>query len=138
VGLADVQYKLLAKSHLNFAPQDGIKKGATPGDAFELMLQEVQGITPSAAAGIAADHASFSELMEAFEVAERRGDAEEMLQDCEIRNLRNGVANGRRLNKVGPTMPAMLIVRRSLNGCITYSEGTTAWRWPEQRPCICM
>ncbi|RSH81501.1 hypothetical protein EHS25_006858 [Saitozyma podzolica] len=92
-------YKLLAKSHLNFAPQDGIKKGATPGDAFELMLQEVQGITPSAAAGIAADHASFSELMEAFEVAERRGDAEEMLQDCEIRNLRNGVANGRRLNK---------------------------------------
>jgi hypothetical protein len=128
----------LAKSHLNFAPQDGIKKGATPGDAFELMLQEVQGITPSAAAGIAAEHSSFNELMEAFEAAERRGDAEEMLQDCEIRNLRNGVANGRRLNKVGSTLSVVLTTRRSLNVCITSSEGKTAWRWPKQSPCLCM
>jgi len=38
--------------------------------------------------------------MEAYEKAERRGGverAELMLQDCEIKNLRNGVANGRKL-----------------------------------------
>ncbi|KAK4688871.1 hypothetical protein P7C73_g1220, partial [Tremellales sp. Uapishka_1] len=94
-------YKLITKSHLAFCPQDGIKKGSGPIDAFELMLQEVHGITPSAAAGIVREYPSFKHLMEAFERAERKGleRAEEMLKDCEIRNLKNGVANGRLLNK---------------------------------------
>ena len=51
------------------------------------MLQEVQGITPSAAAGIAAEYPTFRELMEAYERAERRGGeekAESMLKDCEV------------------------------------------------------
>lgn len=51
------------------------------------MLQEVQGITPSASMGIASEYPTFKELMEAFEKAERRGGverAEGMLQDCEV------------------------------------------------------
>lgn len=79
------QYKLLQKAHLNFCPTDGIKKGSGPHATFELMLQEVQGITPSAAAGIAAEYDTFRDLMEAYERAERRGSRpEEMLQDCEV------------------------------------------------------
>ncbi|WWD22481.1 hypothetical protein CI109_106974 [Kwoniella shandongensis] len=95
-------YKLISKSHLNFCPTDGIKKGGNPTEVFELMLQEVQGITPSAAVGIAEEYPTFKDLMEAFEDAERRGGAakgELMLQDCEIKTLRNGTANGRKLNK---------------------------------------
>ncbi|KAK8845528.1 hypothetical protein IAR55_006243 [Kwoniella newhampshirensis] len=71
-------------------------------EVFELMLQEVQGITPSAALGIAADFPTFRDLMEAYEDAERRGGytkGELLLQDCEIKTLRNGTANGRKLNK---------------------------------------
>jgi crossover junction endonuclease EME1 len=84
---ADRQYKLLSKSHLSFCATDGIKKGLTPGDVFELMLQEVQGVTPSAAAGIRTEFESFKVLMDAYEKAERRGRerAELMLQDCEVR-----------------------------------------------------
>lgn len=51
------------------------------------MLQEVQGVTPSAAAGIRTEFESFRVLMDAYEKAERRGRerAELMLQDCEVR-----------------------------------------------------
>jgi crossover junction endonuclease EME1 len=51
------------------------------------MLQEVQGVTPSAAAGIRADFESFKVLMDAYERAERKGGrerAEVLLQDCEV------------------------------------------------------
>lgn len=51
------------------------------------MLQEVQGITPSAAAGIAAVYPTFKDLMESYEKAERRGGAERgegMLAECEV------------------------------------------------------
>ena len=67
------------------------------------MLQEIQGITPSAAVGIASEHPTFRDLMEAYERAERKGreEAEGMLKDCEIRNLKNGTANGRKLKQVG-------------------------------------
>ncbi|WWC85903.1 uncharacterized protein L201_000773 [Kwoniella dendrophila CBS 6074] len=95
-------YKLISKSHLNFCPTDGIKKASNPTETFELMLQEVQGITPSASMGISSEYSTFRELMESFEKAERRGGiekAEIMLQDCEIKTLRNGTANGRKLNK---------------------------------------
>ena len=61
-----------------------MKKGHTPGDTFELMLQEVQGITPSAASGIAAQYPTFKDLMEAYERQERKGKGEIMLQDCEV------------------------------------------------------
>ena len=73
---------------MSFCATDGIKKGQTPGDVFELMLQEVQGITPSAAAGIRDEYESFQVLMEAYEKAERRGGrekAEALLQDCQVR-----------------------------------------------------
>jgi len=48
------------------------------------MLQEVQGITQSAAAGIAAEYPTFAELMRAFEKAEKKGTAEVLLADCEV------------------------------------------------------
>jgi len=48
------------------------------------MLQEVQGITQSAASGIAAEYPTFAALMRAFEKAERRGTAEALLADCEV------------------------------------------------------
>ena len=51
------------------------------------MLQEVQGITQSAAVGIAAEFPNFKSLMEAYERAERRGGiekAEGLLKDCEV------------------------------------------------------
>ncbi|WVR03545.1 hypothetical protein IAU60_000537 [Kwoniella sp. DSM 27419] len=96
-------YKLISKSHLNFCPTDNVKRKSTdPTEAFELMLQEVTGITPSAAMGIAAEYPTFRVLMETYEKAERRGGEERgeiMLQDCEIKTLRNGTANGRKLNK---------------------------------------
>ncbi|WVQ93747.1 hypothetical protein IAU59_000824 [Kwoniella sp. CBS 9459] len=96
-------YKLISKSHLNFCPTDSIKrKSSNPTEAFELMLQEVTGITPSAAMGIAVEYPTFYDLMTAYEKAERRGGierAEGMLQDCQIKTLRNGTANGRKLNK---------------------------------------
>jgi crossover junction endonuclease EME1 len=106
-------YKLLQKAHLAFCPADGVRKGTTPVSTFELMLQEVPGITPSAAAGIAAEYSSLHDLMLAFERAERKagaGKGEELLQDCQVghhvawlnkkvRNLRDGTASGRRLNK---------------------------------------
>ena len=92
-------YKLLQKAHLSFAPIDGIRKGATPTGTFELMLQEVPGITPSAAAGIASEYPSFRDLERAFERSERDGDASAMLADCRVSNLKNGTANGRKLGK---------------------------------------
>ncbi|OCF45159.1 hypothetical protein I317_00961 [Kwoniella heveanensis CBS 569] len=96
-------YKLISKSHLNFCPTDSIKrKSSNPTEAFELMLQEVTGITPSAAMGIAVEYPTFYNLMTAYEKAERRGGverAEGMLQDCQIKTLRDGTANGRKLNK---------------------------------------
>lgn len=97
-------YKLIAKSHLNFAPAEGSRKALQPTAVLELMLQEVQGITPSAAAGITEKYPTFRRLMEAFEMEEQRGGierAEMMLQYCEVRNLKSGHASGRNLNKVG-------------------------------------
>ena len=96
-------YKLISKSHLNFAPTEGSKKALQPTAVLELMLQEVQGITPSAAAGITEKYPTFRRLMEAFEMEEQRGGverAEMMLQFCEVRNLKSGHASGRNLNKV--------------------------------------
>lgn len=96
-------YKLISKSHLNFAPAEGSKKALQPTAVLELMLQEVQGITPSAAAGITEKYPTFRRLMEAFEMEEQRGGverAEMMLQFCEVRNLKSGHASGRNLNKV--------------------------------------
>lgn len=96
-------YKLISKSHLNFAPAEGSKKALQPTAVLELMLQEVHGITPSAAAGITEKYPTFRRLMEAFEMEEQRGGverAEVMLQFCEVRNLKSGHASGRNLNKV--------------------------------------
>lgn len=78
-------YKLLSKSHLNFAPPDRIRKASTSRDALEMFLQEVQGITESASRGIAKEWSSFKELMEAYERAESRNTdrAEGLVQDCE-------------------------------------------------------
>ncbi|EIW68055.1 hypothetical protein TREMEDRAFT_15378, partial [Tremella mesenterica DSM 1558] len=92
-------YKLISKSHLNFCPPDGIRKSSEPVGILELMLQQVQGITPSAAAGIAVEYPTFRHLMRAYDRAERRGmsEAEGLLKDCEVRNLKNGTANGRTL-----------------------------------------
>ena len=87
VAYTRIKYKLLSKSHLNFVPTDHPRKGSTPTEVLEFMLQEVQGITPSAAAGIAAVYPSFRALMEAYEKAERKGGvgrAEGMLADCEV------------------------------------------------------
>ncbi|KAL0243838.1 hypothetical protein I308_105100 [Cryptococcus tetragattii IND107] len=95
-------YKLISKSHLNFAPAEGSKKALQTTAVLELMLQEVQGITPSAAAGITEKYPTFRRLMEAFEMEEQRGGverAEMMLQFCEVRNLKSGHASGRNLNK---------------------------------------
>ncbi|KAE8543199.1 hypothetical protein D1P53_000687 [Cryptococcus gattii VGV] len=95
-------YKLISKSHLNFAPAEGSKKALQPTAVLELMLQEVQGITPSAAAGITEKYPTFRRLMEAFEMEEQRGGVERagmMLQFCEVRNLKSGHASGRNLNK---------------------------------------
>lgn len=94
-----MQYKLLQKAHLSFAPADGIRKGATPTGTFELMLQEVPGITPSAAAGIALEYPTFRELQRAFEKAERNNTATTLLAECRVSNLKNGTANGRKLGK---------------------------------------
>lgn len=104
IWLMSGQYKLLSKSHLTFAPNEPRRKATSPTDALELMLQEVQGLTSSAAAGIAAEHPSFADLMRAYQKAERRGGearAEAMLRDCQIKNLKNGTASSRKLNKVG-------------------------------------
>ncbi|RXK37718.1 hypothetical protein M231_04967 [Tremella mesenterica] len=92
-------YKLISKSHLNFCPPDGIRKSSEPVGILELMLQQVQGITPSAAAGIAVEYPTFRHLMRAYDRAERKGmsEAEGLLKDCEVRNLKNGTANGRTL-----------------------------------------
>lgn len=87
-------YKLLQKAHL--APTDGIRKGSTPTGTLELMLQEIPGITPSAAKGIAADYPTFRDLQRAFERAE---DPAALLADCRVSNLKNGTANGRKLGK---------------------------------------
>ncbi|OWZ34011.1 crossover junction endonuclease EME1 [Cryptococcus neoformans AD2-60a] len=95
-------YKLVSKSHLNFAPAEGTRKALQPTAVLELMLQEVQGITASAAAGITEKYPTFRRLMEAFEMEEQRGGmerAEMMLQYCEVRNLKSGHASGRNLNK---------------------------------------
>lgn len=86
----------MSKAHLSFCATDGIKKGSTPGDVFELMLQEVQGITPSAAAGIRTEYESFQILMDAYERAERRGGrerAEMLLQDCQVSYMAAGSAD---------------------------------------------
>jgi crossover junction endonuclease EME1 len=83
----DPQYKLASKSHLSFAPTDHPKKAVSITNALELMLQEVQGVTQSAAAGIAAQYPTFADLMEAFERAERSGgvaEGQSLLEDCEV------------------------------------------------------
>jgi crossover junction endonuclease EME1 len=92
-------YKLLQKAHLSFAPADGVRKGSTPTDTFELMLQEVPGITPSAAKGISQEYPSFRDLQRAFERAERDGTATFLLAECRVSTLRNGTASGRKVGK---------------------------------------
>ena len=53
------------------------------------MLQEVLGVTASAASGITSRYSTFAELMEAFEEAEVAGGfdkAESLLADCDVRD----------------------------------------------------
>lgn len=68
---------------------------------MELMLQEVNGLTASAAMGIVSQYPSFRKLMEAYEGASDLRTAEDLLKDCEIRNSKNGAAASRR---VGPSL----------------------------------
>ena len=54
------------------------------------MLEEVLGVTASAASGIASRYPTFAELMEAFELAETAGGvdkAELLLADCDVSQL---------------------------------------------------
>jgi hypothetical protein len=100
-----VHPRLITKSHLAFCPQDGVRKGATPTDAFELMLQEVQGITPSAAAGIAEEYPGFKRLMLGYERAEKReGRAESMLQDCQVGCMSIAISVGTRSDWKGTSV----------------------------------
>ncbi|WVO18391.1 hypothetical protein L204_106107 [Cryptococcus depauperatus] len=95
-------YKLLSKSHLSFAPADGQKKALQPTAVLELMLQEIQGITPSAAAGIAEVYPTFKKLMEAYEREEQKSGSKGavmMLECCEVKNTKDGRNSGRKLNK---------------------------------------
>lgn len=72
------------------------------------MLQEVQGLTASAAYGVVETYPSFRGLMRAYEQAEHRADpsvAENMLADCDIRSLKNGTASNRKVGKVSWTVP---------------------------------
>ncbi|KAL7418768.1 hypothetical protein Q5752_006451 [Cryptotrichosporon argae] len=96
-------HKLLRKSHLPFSAPDHTKKSSRPLDALEAMLQEVQGITASAAAGIAGGYGSFAALMRAYEREEARAAgrerAEAMLVDCEVRARVDGASSGRKLGK---------------------------------------
>jgi hypothetical protein len=64
------------------------------------MLQEVQGLTASAASGITEEHGSFREFMAAYEGAERRGEGEDLVAECQIRSLKNGVPTNRRVGPV--------------------------------------
>ena len=89
-------YKLLHKS----LPLASVgRKGSTPTDTFELMLQEVPGITPSAAKGISQEYPSFRDLQRAFERAERDGTATFLLAECRVSTLKNGTASGRKVGK---------------------------------------
>lgn len=67
---------------------------------LELMLQEVTGLTASAAVGITARYPSFRALMETYDRVDVPT-GEKMLMDCEVRNSKNGAASSRR---VGPAM----------------------------------
>ncbi|TYJ54898.1 hypothetical protein B9479_004406 [Cryptococcus floricola] len=96
-------YKLISKSHLAFSPQDGQKKALESTAVLELMLQEVQGVTSSAAAGIAAEYPTFRDLMGAFEEAEEgprgKSGAEAMLANCKVATLVSGKASNKTVNK---------------------------------------
>lgn len=65
------------------------------------MLQEVNGLTASAASGISARYPSFRKLMEAYDREANLKAAEGLLMGCEIRNSKNGAAASRR---VGPSL----------------------------------
>ncbi|ODN97220.1 hypothetical protein I350_08200 [Cryptococcus amylolentus CBS 6273] len=111
-------YKLISKSHLAFAPQDGQKKALESTAVLELMLQEVQGVTTSAAAGIAAEYPTFRDLMEAFEEAEEgprgKSGAEAMLANCKVATLVSGKASNKTVNKA--VSKRVQNVMRSTNG----------------------
>jgi len=114
-----MQYKLLSKSHLPFSAPD-VRKVAEPREALELMLQEVQGLTSSAASGISEEHPSFRAMMRAYEAAERRGgDPEGMLADCEIRTRQNGASCSRKVGKVSFAQCTEADIRRYRNACST-------------------
>ncbi|KAL1407069.1 hypothetical protein Q8F55_006482 [Vanrija albida] len=94
-------FKLLSKSHLPFSAPDHPRKATEPVETLELMLQEVQGLTWSAAGSIAIRFPSFRHLMEAYEEAESGG-AEaggDMVVGCEVRSLKNGAPSERRVGK---------------------------------------
>ncbi|CAK9779691.1 hypothetical protein CC85DRAFT_296353 [Cutaneotrichosporon oleaginosum] len=91
-------YKKLTKSHLAFAPPEGQKKGTEPGEVLELMLQEVPGLTTSAALGVSRNYPSLRSLMEAYE---DDGDGATLLAGSSVGNLANGVATRRTL---GPAL----------------------------------
>jgi hypothetical protein len=77
------------------------------------MLQEVQGVTASAASGINDEYASFRDLMEAYASAERRGTAEDLLANCQIRTSKNGTASDRKLGRVRTLVHLLLTLRFS-------------------------
>lgn len=93
------QYKRLTKSHLAFSAPDQLAKGEQPFEALELMLQEVPGITQSAAVGVTACYPSLRELMEAYEEVEEEA-GPTMLEGCPVRTSANGVATARQLGPV--------------------------------------
>lgn len=92
----------MTKSHLSFSAPDHARKAQEPAEALQLMLQEVQGLTASASFGITEQHESFRSLMQAYEKAEQRDIAlaEDMVADCHVRSLVNGVASNRKIGKV--------------------------------------
>lgn len=64
--------RLIQNSHLPFAVRDGAigRKGKNPIDTFQLMLGEMEGITPSGAEGITRKYPTFRKLMEAYDRVE--------------------------------------------------------------------
>lgn len=112
-----LQFKLLSKSHLPFSAPDHPRKATEPAEALELMLQEVQGLTWSAAGSIADRFPSFRGLMEAYEDAEAEGGsgAEEMVVGCEVRSLKNGAPSERRIGKVGLQCARLRLTTQSLS-----------------------
>lgn len=96
---------MIQKAHLAFSVRDGptSRKGANPKDAFELMLGEMEGVTPSGAEGISKNYKTFKAMMEAYDAMEEQGksrkEMEEMVAGCLVLNNKNGVDTRRPLGK---------------------------------------